>query len=282
MSQIGSARKHKEFASIEKEKKNFNQKIQLMNNRIKSIQQKQNEINLKISTMKNIEKHKESFQSFKEKNKSELIKSKKYSEKILQKKKEIVQKDKIQRSESLKKSRLINQQKKQRQFNESRTEQLFTKSMLSQYNTHKYNLNKCKVVKEKLNQVKYQTEKEKIKTKTHEKLIKVYQRKIDIEREETQKLKNKIEALEKFEEQCISRLNQTMMYKNEVKKNLSLHMNRVDILKKKNQKRSNSSCGDRFHRKNPLVFYSANERRRESSKNRSRLNHSMEEKKGDI
>lgn len=49
-----SEKKYKELGSVEREKKNYLQKVDIMNNRLKNLKQKQCELALKIQTMKNM------------------------------------------------------------------------------------------------------------------------------------------------------------------------------------------------------------------------------------
>ena len=47
-----SEKKYKELGSVEREKKNYLQKVDIMNNRLKNLKQKQCELALKIQTIK--------------------------------------------------------------------------------------------------------------------------------------------------------------------------------------------------------------------------------------
>ena len=50
-----SNKKFRELTSAEKEKKLYYQKLQIMNNRLKNLKQKQTELDVKIKTMKKYE-----------------------------------------------------------------------------------------------------------------------------------------------------------------------------------------------------------------------------------
>lgn len=63
-----SEKRYKELGSLEREKKTYLQKVDIMNNRLKNLKQKQFELGLKIQTMKQYENNRQSFQKFKETN----------------------------------------------------------------------------------------------------------------------------------------------------------------------------------------------------------------------
>ena len=68
-----SEKKYKELGAVEREKKNYLQKVDIMNNKLKNLKQKQCELALKIQTMKKYENNRQSFQKFKETNQRELM-----------------------------------------------------------------------------------------------------------------------------------------------------------------------------------------------------------------
>ena len=269
-----SNKKFRELTSAEKEKKLYYQKLQIMNNRLKNLKQKQTELDVKIKTMKKYEQNRENFQTFKETNQREVNKVKSKNEKFQQIKKNFVQKEKLYRSASLKNALEKVHKEKVQKFNESKAEQMFTASMVTQYNSHNYNLKKCKYVKQKLNQVKYQTEKERKKAALNEQLKKMYEQKIKKEKNETSKLKAELEELEKFEEKCLKSLNQTMIYKNEMTRNYN---KRLYDTNGKNKIRCKSSCGQSLSKRGQQNTYVAStDKKSLPSTNKKQLNRSME------
>lgn len=272
-----STKKFKELTSAEREKKLYNQKLQIMNNRLKNLKQKQYELDLKIKTMKKFEQNRENFQNFKEKNKMELNFYKYKKEKNMETKKEIVKREKLNRSESMKNALQKFKELKQMKFNESKAEHLFTASMLTQYNSHNYNLNKCKYVKQKLSQVKSQTEKERRRASLNEQLKQMYEHKIEKEKNETSKLKSELDELEKYEEKCLKDLNQTLLYKNEMTRNYNKRL--WDTNNDKNKLRCKSSCGKLLN-KNSTTYYCTTSKKNNNvpptSNKKRQLNKSME------
>lgn len=270
-----STKKFKELTSAEREKKLYNQKLQIMNNRLKNLKQKQYELDLKIKTMKKFEQNRENFQNFKEKNKMELNFYERKKKKSMEAKKEIVKREKLNRSESMKNALQKFKEHKQMKFNESKAEHLFTASMLTQYNSHNYNLNKCKYVKQKLNQVKSQTEKERRRASLNEQIKKMYQQKIEKEKNETSKLKSELEELEKYEEKYLKDLNQTLLYKNEMTRNYNKRL--WDNNNDKNKIRCKSSCGKPLNKDN-ITYYCTTSKKKNvppSSYKKKQLNKSM-------
>ena len=205
-----------ELSLAEKERKGYNNKIDLITNRIKNLQQKQRELDLRIKTMKHIEHQNYNFKQFKKEMNDELQSEKRNQNANLKVKQAHVQQCKLHRSESMKNSLYKHQHHKQQQFNESRAEHVFTATMLSQYNNHQYNVNKCKIAKEKLNRMKTKAEKEKQKAYIADQLNQLYKYKIEKEKHETSKLKNELLELEKYEEKCMQQLHQTQLYKNQM------------------------------------------------------------------
>ena len=210
-----------ELSLAEKERKGYNTKIDLITNRIKNLQQKQRELDLRIKAMKHIENQNYNFQQFKRGITDELQTEKRNQNATLKEKQAHVQKCKLHRSESMKSSLNKHQHQKQQQFNESRAEHVFTVSMLSQYNNHQYNVNKCKIAKEKLNRMKTKAEKEKQRAYITDQLNQLYKYKIDKEKHETSKLKNELQELEKYEEKCMQQLHQTQLYKSQMDKSFN-------------------------------------------------------------
>lgn len=230
-----SGTKFHELSLAEKERKGYNNKIDLINTRIKNLQQKQRELDLRIKTMKYKEQQNQNFRQFKKENNSDLQKHKSKQNLDLKQKQAYVQKCKMHRSESMKNSLIKHHSLKQKQFNESRTEHIFTSTMLSQYNNHQYNVNKCKIAKEKLDRMKNKAEKEKQKAFYNEQLNQFYKHKIEKEKNETSKLKNELQELEKYEEKCMQLLHQTQLCKNQMDKKYSKSFNLFSPINKKNK-----------------------------------------------
>ena len=120
---------------------------------------------------------------------------------------DIVKKEKVNRSENLKCSMKKIQEAKKQKFIETKAEHLFTVSMLTQYNAHNYNLKKCKCIQQKLSKVKSDTNSEKKKLAINEKQKLIYDNKLKKEKNETSKLKMELTQLEKSEERYLKDLN---------------------------------------------------------------------------
>lgn len=198
-----SEKKYKELGSLEREKKTYLQKVDIMNNRLKNLKQKQFELGLKIQTTKQYENNRQSFQKFKETNQRELMYIRHKEEMNIKNQRDII----MNRSESLKCSMKKNQEEKKQKFIETKAEHLFTVSMLTQYNAHNYNLKKCKCIQQKLSKVKSDTNSEKKKLAINEKQKLIYDNKLKKEKNETSKLKMELTQLEKSEERYLKDLN---------------------------------------------------------------------------
>lgn len=107
-----SEKRYKELGSLEREKKTYLQKVDIMNNRLKNLKQKQFELGLKIQTMKQYENNRQSFQKFKETNQRELMYIRHKEEMNIKNQRDIIKKEKVNRSESLKCSMKKNQEEK--------------------------------------------------------------------------------------------------------------------------------------------------------------------------
>ena len=213
-----SEKKYKELGSVEREKKNYLQKVDIMNNRLKNLKQKQCELALKIQTMKKYENNRQSFQKFKETNQRELMYIRHKEEIDKKNQRDIVKKEKVNRSENLKCSMKKIQEEKKQKFIETKAEHLFTVSMLTQYNAHNYNLKKCKCIQQKLSKVKSDTNSEKKKLAL--------------------KLKMELSELEKYEERYLKDLKKTTVFKSQLVKQFNRR------LYEDNSRKANNSCGN--------------------------------------
>lgn len=110
--------------------------------------------------------------------------------------------------------------------------------MLTQYNTHNYNLKKCKCLQQKLCKVKSQTNNEKRKQALNEKQNMLYDNKIEREKHETSQLKMELNELEKYEEQYLKELKLTTVFKNQLVKQYNRR------LFEDNSRKANKSCGN--------------------------------------
>lgn len=229
---LSSESKIKELNEIEKENKEYYTQVEQMNNRIKNLKLQQEDLNKRINSLKAIEHQKAKFRSFKQKNKNDLLGYKIKTDKMIKVKRQFVHKEKENRSRSLQLSRSKCQQEKNKNFEERRTEHLFTSSTLTQYNNYKTNLNKYKIVKAKMNQVQYQTEKEKQKSKSAGKKNIVYIKRLNEEKDKSDKLKSQMMLLEKNEAECLSQLNSSLKLKSDLMKNKSLNILNGDKTKK--------------------------------------------------
>lgn len=115
-----SEKKYKELGSLEREKKTYLQKVDIMNNRLKNLKQKQIELGLKIQTMKQYENNRQSFQKFKETNQRELMYIKRKEEMNIKNQRDIIKKEKVNRSESLKCSMKKNQEEKNKNLSKQK------------------------------------------------------------------------------------------------------------------------------------------------------------------
>ena len=131
---------------------------------------------------------------------------------------DIVKKEKVNRSENLKCSMKKIQEEKKQKFIETKAEHLFTVSMLTQYNAHNYNLKKCKCIQQKLSKVKSDTNSENKKLALNE--------------------KQNLSELEKYEERYLKDLKKTTVFKNQLVKQFNRR------LYEDNSRKANNSCGN--------------------------------------
>ena len=143
---------------------------------------------------------------------------------------DIVKKEKVNRSENLKCSMKKIQEEKKQKFIETKAEHLFTVSMLTQY--------KCKCIQQKLSKVKSDTNSEKKKLALNEKQNLLYSHKIEREKTEATKLKMELSELEKYEERYLKDLKKTTVFKNQLVKQFNRR------LYEDNSRKANNSCGN--------------------------------------
>ena len=186
--------------------------------------------------MKKYENNRQSFQKFKETNQRELMYIRHKEEIDKKNQRDIVKKEKVNRSENLKCSMKKIQEEKKQKFIETKAEHLFTVSMLTQYNAHNYNLKKC--IQQKLSKVKSDTNSEKKKLALNEKQNLLYSHKIEREKTETTKLKMELSELEKYEERYLKDLKKTTVFKNQLVKQFNRR------LYEDNSRKANNSCGN--------------------------------------
>lgn len=213
-----SDNKYKELNDVERENKEYHFKVTQMNNRIKKLKMQQDELNKRINTLETIENQKKEIVKFKQMIQNEKTESKINTGKMIEVKRSKVAKDKESRSQSIQLSRAKYYTRKQQQFDKSRAEHLVSSSMLTQYFSHKANLNKYKIVKAKMSQIKYKADKEKQKADEADKKNEILQNRIQSERDKAIKLKKELSKLEKYEAECLNQLNMTMNTKNELLK----------------------------------------------------------------
>ena len=168
--------------------------------------------------MKKYENNRQSFQKFKETNQRELMYIRHKEEIDKKNQRDIVKKEKVNRSENLKCSMKKIQEEKKQKFIETKAEHLFTVSMLTQYNAHNYNLKKCKCIQQKLSKVKSDTNSEKKKLAL--------------------KLKMELSELEKYEELYLKDLKKTTVFKKQLVKQFNRR------LYEDNSRKANNSCGN--------------------------------------
>lgn len=231
---ITSSNKGKMMLTTVKERKEYEDKINLLNNRIKKLKDQEDEMKKKAIRMKSAVEREIKIKSEKMELKKEINKTKKEMTKKAEKQKKQVLNEKQKRVEKLEKTKLDVLSKNKKQFDLARNDKLLIDSMLTQFNTHVSNVNNYRYVKAKQESIESKAQRFKKQTEREEQNKINFETKIEKESVGKELLKRKLRELEEVEEQCMQSLKKTM-------KTTSQEMGQLSVAKKLNFNSLNTS-----------------------------------------
>jgi hypothetical protein len=212
---IPNLNKGKLVYGIVSEKKNYLDKITILNNRIKKLKEQEDQINKKLRVMKNNVIKEEKFRTEKNEMKNVMIKAKIEQKDHLEKVKNNILTEKMKRNEKLEQAREDIVKRNKNVYDLARKDRLILETMVSQLNNHISNVNNYKYIKVKQESIEGKTHRFKKQAEKEEMVKTKYETKLYKETKEKEKLKRKLKELEDVEERCMESLKKTMKNKDE-------------------------------------------------------------------
>jgi hypothetical protein len=212
--------KEKGLFQTVKEKKDYEDKIQILNNRIKILKKQEDEINKLAKKMgKLAEKDAKIFQD-KNQIKNVVNDAKVKKTKSLEKKKITVKNEKVKRNLNFEKSKDEQIKKNKNIYDLAKTDKLLIESMVFQLNSHNSNMNNYKCIRVKQDLIQGKTNRFQKQSQKENKIRQDIQMKIQKEISETENLKGKLRNLEDYESECLNSLRKTIISKQREIKNM--------------------------------------------------------------
>jgi hypothetical protein len=204
------ANKGKFFYDTVQERKNYEDKILSINNRIKKLKEQEDEINRKVKVMKQVAVKEEKIKQDKNETKNILGSKKNEINENLQKKKEIITSEKNKRNFLVEKVKEDVLKKNKNYYDMARTDKMLVESMKTQYYSHIANVNNYKYIKAKQEAIQVKTQRFKKQAEKEEKVKNEFEAKLDEENSKKEQLRKQLKQLEEVEESCLVKLRQTM------------------------------------------------------------------------
>lgn len=195
----------------EKERKQYEDRVLAMKNRLKALKKQENDLHRKMNVISNKEKELEMIKSKKE-NFKQALSSHKYERirKLDDQKKKNVE-EKIRVSSGVKNAINDSRIKKHADFDLARNEKQIIVSLISEHIEQLGNKNQRRINQIKSEHENLKAEEQKRQMEREQQIIKIYQDKREKEAKTTSRLKNQIVELEKLEEQYIQSLQNTRL-----------------------------------------------------------------------
>lgn len=210
----------------EKERKQYEDKVIEMKNRLKALKKQENNLYRKIKMMSHKENKLEMIKTEKETFKHALYSHKSESKRKLEYQKNKNTKEKIIVSSAVKNAINDSKMKKHADFNLARTEKQIIVSLISDNNEDLGNKNQKKINQIKSEYENFKAEEQRKQREREEQLIKYYKEKKEKEARTSSRLKNQIVELEKLEEQYLESLQNTKIA--EIKHSSMLKINNTE------------------------------------------------------
>jgi hypothetical protein len=229
------------------ERKNYEEKILNLNNRIKKLKDQEEELNKKVKLIKKVVVKEEKIKQGKDEIKNVLTNKKQELSEYIQKRKEVVLQEKNKRTIQNEKAKEDLLRKNKNTFDMARTDKMLVESMKTQYNSHILNVNNYKYIKAKQETIQVKTQRFQKQAEKEEKIKNEFEHKLEEENSKKEQLKRQLKDLEELEETCLMKLKTTLQKKN---KELS-QLNTSQV--KKYSLGLNTSVDDGTYRKNTEI-----------------------------
>lgn len=206
-----------DLSQKEKEKKIYQNRIEIMNNRLKNIRQKQRELSIKIKSLNAIKKNQKNYRELKEEIQKGIDETNVRKEEEIKNRQRSILNEKIVRSQSAIDIQKNLDVKRQKILDETKLNKMMTSSIVEQNKTFQINDNKCKYIKEKAKDMKSKTKREKEKKKKEEEKQVQKSQKFIEKNKEIDKLKDELNVLVEKEENLIESFKNTIVMQNKIK-----------------------------------------------------------------
>lgn len=210
----------------EKERKQYEDKVIAMKNRLKALKKQENNLYRKIKIMSHKENKLEMIKTEKDTFKHALYSHKSESKRKLEYLKRKNTKEKIRVSSAVKNAINDSKMKKHADFDLARTEKQIIVSLISENNEDLGNKNQKKINQIKSEYENFKAEEQRKQREREEQLIKYYKEKKEKEAMTSSRLKNQIVELEKLEEQYLESLQNSKIA--EIKHSSMLKLNNTE------------------------------------------------------
>lgn len=207
---LTSKNKGKLMFSTVKEKKDYQEKINSINNRIKKLKEQEEEMKCKVKRLKSAADKDEGVKIRKTEMKEMYSKAKQNEVKKMEEQKELIFIEKVKRDVNIEKVKKEIASKNKKTFDIVKKEKRVLEGLISQYKNKICNLNNLRNNKTKTEILEWKNLRQQKKVEKDELTKNQFEMKMDKEGEEREKLRRKLKELENAEEQCMESLKKTM------------------------------------------------------------------------